>query len=204
MRSNFAIIVTGAPASGKTTIRRSIARALRRRSLLFDDLSLDGTLRAMFARGDLGDSATLQRNGSLILKSMACLPLAFDELLARASIPKRSVLVEVPVSDEWMVQFLEKNRTTHSIVVLHLRARLDIRMSRNRARTRDRISAKGMRQMSSDYRNRVYIAAARSATAFLSLDTHAPVGRVRRTCVGLSTLVLDGRLRPARRPRTRR
>jgi dephospho-CoA kinase len=141
------LIVTGAPAAGKSTFIEAISRTLAsRHGAAPPRVSIDGVLREMHERGELAGRAELSADGSLIIADFGSMARQVVDRLAdvahRAGSP---VVIEVPLFDWSLTPGLAEMHTGAHVLVLS--ADLRVRIERNRTRAGQRISERGLVEM---------------------------------------------------------
>lgn len=143
------IIITGPPASGKSTLRRSLKAIYNDGNTL--SIGVDDVLREMYRAGLLRDIATISKDGALILwKRGPELDESMRRLLdARLHHPGFAI-IEAPIHEAFFGYLLEECGHTAALsAVLCLEAPLAVRLARNERRGRDSIAPTAVKAMAS-------------------------------------------------------
>jgi len=168
------VIVTGPPASGKTTVRSAIRTIFADHFPNYSEWGVDDILRQMHLSGELNGVAEVDEDGALLLTPGSnAVSIALDRLLKRRVKSLHPALIEVPIDDHWFSSFLSSGLAGRSMVI-HLRAPLAVRVARNSNRTRERISTEGMLAMPAEFSPNVAQRMASQVQCLLVLDATAP------------------------------
>jgi cytidylate kinase len=174
MQPPVSLIVTGPPASGKTTVRSAIRAIFSDRFPDYAEWGVDDVLRQMHLDGELNGVAEVDENGALLLSpGSSAVSVALDRLLDRRLESPHPALIEVPVDDRWFSSFLSSGLAEQSMVI-HLRAPLSVRVTRNSNRTRARISTEGLLAMPAEFSVNVAQRMASCVQCLLTLDSTLP------------------------------
>jgi hypothetical protein len=205
-RLDTTLIVTGAPASGKTTVCNWIRDACRSRMGEHLDLRVDAVLRQMRARGELPRAETTA-DGALFLHDPAeDVPRALAVLAEIRASSELDALVEIPLDDDWFERYVDAypdraERTS----VLCLSAPLEVRLSRNEARGSARIPAGNLAAMPASLSPGVAERVVPRVQDFHLMDTDSSLPQVRELSIAWAERALDrveGAQRAAVRPTT--
>jgi hypothetical protein len=143
------LLITGPPAVGKSTVRRALVQVANARFAGALNLGVDDVLRDLFTNGTLTTAdAYVDPDGALILAEPAVsVPLGMGRVLAEWMARPVGAIIEVPVDNSFLAAVAEDRRLAAQTAVILLAAPLEIRLRRNAARSRSRISETGLCSM---------------------------------------------------------
>jgi hypothetical protein len=138
------ILISGPPASGKSTLRRQlVARIPDVLSLGIDDI-----LRDMHVAGTLDGGAGLREDGSLALSQWPlAVATATRHLFSRRAAHIGPAIVELPIARFWLDSSPKDAEATALIAAIRLHASLEVCLRRNHARGKERIPEKNLREV---------------------------------------------------------
>lgn len=187
------ILITGAPAAGKTTMRSVIREEASAALDAMLELGIDDVLQEMYYAGQL-DGAHVDHNGALLLgRPDVDVPRAMLAVCQKRLAHAGTAIIEVPIVDGWFAALREEHAgTAAETLVVYLRASLATRLARNRARCERRILPENLMRMPSKLRPDDAEAILSSFWGMLALDTERSLGQTSALVRAATAAMLDG------------
>lgn len=187
------LIVTGPPASGKSTVINWIYPICDAKLGDHLDLRVDTVLRQMYESGDI-PSAEMAADGALFLhEPNEDTQRALDTLLKLRAASPGNALIEIPLDERWLARYLDEYpRLASGTSVLCLTAPLEVRLARNDHRGVERIPPANLAAMLERIPSRLAERIQANMRDLTVVDTDAPPTEVRERTTAWVLQALDG------------
>jgi hypothetical protein len=187
------ILITGAPAAGKSTVRPVVRAELERRFEPVNDLGIDDVLRDLYASGALPDARLDQRGALLLSRPERDVPIAMARLGDLYATAVGSSVVEAPIVHGWLSSVAANHPFAAArTLVVCLRASTETRVERNSRRGEERIDPDNLLQMPTELSTSDLEALFTGYWGVVAFDTEGPLARTIGVVRATIAAIVDG------------